>query len=166
MREEGQNAAVGTKNSADRKNGGKTRDIDKTSARYTVSCRGLPLQPFRATKMVEATGFEPTTSWSRTKRATKLRYASIALFIISNAAPLGKRFYAAFANAFVFREKCGRETDTVRKAGARISLPFPDGKTEKKVSAAAILFPMFSKGQNRFEGAGRGYFPKRGLPRG
>ena len=26
--------------------------------------------------MVEATGFEPTTSWSRTKRATKLRYAS------------------------------------------------------------------------------------------
>ena len=50
-REEGQNAAVGTKNSADRKIGGKTRDIDKTSARYTVSCRGLPLQPFRATKM-------------------------------------------------------------------------------------------------------------------
>ena len=26
--------------------------------------------------VVEATGFEPTTSWSRTKRATKLRYAS------------------------------------------------------------------------------------------
>ena len=76
MKEEGQNAAVGTKNFADRKIGGKTRDIDKTSARYTVSCRGLPLQPFRATKMVEATGFEPTTSWSRTKRATKLRYAS------------------------------------------------------------------------------------------
>gem|GEM_PF-4999857 len=26
--------------------------------------------------MVEMTGFEPTTSWSRTKRATKLRYIS------------------------------------------------------------------------------------------
>jgi hypothetical protein len=26
-------------------------------------------------KMVGAVGFEPTTSWSRTKRATKLRYA-------------------------------------------------------------------------------------------
>ena len=26
--------------------------------------------------LVEATGFEPTTSWSLTKRATKLRYAS------------------------------------------------------------------------------------------
>ena len=26
--------------------------------------------------MVEETGFEPTTSWSRTKRATKLRYSS------------------------------------------------------------------------------------------
>lgn len=29
--------------------------------------------------MVEATGFEPTTFWSRTKRATKLRYASITI---------------------------------------------------------------------------------------
>lgn len=27
--------------------------------------------------MVEATGFEPVTSWSRTKRATKLHHASI-----------------------------------------------------------------------------------------
>ena len=26
--------------------------------------------------LVEETGFEPTTSWSRTKRATKLRYSS------------------------------------------------------------------------------------------
>ena len=26
--------------------------------------------------MVEATGFEPAAFWSRTKRATKLRYAS------------------------------------------------------------------------------------------
>ena len=31
--------------------------------------------------LVEATGFEPTTSWSRTKRATKLRYASTALLL-------------------------------------------------------------------------------------
>ena len=29
--------------------------------------------------VVEATGLEPTTSWSLTKRATKLRYASICL---------------------------------------------------------------------------------------
>ena len=28
-------------------------------------------------KVVEAMGFEPTTSWSRTKRATKLHHASI-----------------------------------------------------------------------------------------
>ena len=27
--------------------------------------------------MVEVTGLEPTTSWSLTKRATKLRYTSI-----------------------------------------------------------------------------------------
>ncbi len=30
-----------------------------------------------ATYMVEVTGFEPATFWSRTKRATKLRYTSI-----------------------------------------------------------------------------------------
>ena len=34
-------------------------------------------QYFRPTKMVEVTGLEPTTSWSRTKRATKLRYTSL-----------------------------------------------------------------------------------------
>ena len=31
----------------------------------------------RTEKMVEVTGFEPATFWSRTKRATKLRYTSI-----------------------------------------------------------------------------------------
>ena len=30
--------------------------------------------------VVEVTGLEPTTSWSRTKRATKLRYTSKYLF--------------------------------------------------------------------------------------
>ena len=30
----------------------------------------------RTEKMVEVTGFEPATFWSRTKRATKLRYTS------------------------------------------------------------------------------------------
>ena len=29
-----------------------------------------------ASAMVEVTGFEPATFWSRTKRATKLRYTS------------------------------------------------------------------------------------------
>ena len=46
--------------------------------------------------LVEATGFEPTTSWSRTKRATKLRYASIAVYIISKETLFCKRFYGAF----------------------------------------------------------------------
>ena len=35
--------------------------------------------------LVEATGLEPTTFWSLTKRATKLRYASI--FFMPNALP-------------------------------------------------------------------------------
>ncbi len=32
--------------------------------------------------MVEVTGLEPTTSWSLTKRATKLRYTSIKAYLI------------------------------------------------------------------------------------
>lgn len=35
----------------------------------------LPSEVFSPILMVGATGFEPATSWSRTKRATKLRYA-------------------------------------------------------------------------------------------
>ena len=34
------------------------------------------LNLFRRFLMVEVTGFEPATFWSRTKRATKLRYTS------------------------------------------------------------------------------------------
>ena len=34
--------------------------------------------------LVEATGLEPTTFWSLTKRATKLRYASISFLRRSN----------------------------------------------------------------------------------
>ena len=52
--------------------------------------------------LVEATGFEPTTSWSRTKRATKLRYASIAVYIIPKAAGFCKRFCGAFENVARF----------------------------------------------------------------
>ena len=35
--------------------------------------------------LVEATGLEPTTFWSLTKRATKLRYASICHAILANS---------------------------------------------------------------------------------
>ncbi len=38
----------------------------------------IPYKP-----MVGAAGFEPATSWSRTKRATKLRYAPICNSIIT-----------------------------------------------------------------------------------
>ena len=38
-------------------------------------------QHFYPLNMVEVTGLEPTTSWSRTKRATKLRYTSLILFM-------------------------------------------------------------------------------------
>ena len=40
--------------------------------------------------VVEVTGLEPTTSWSLTKRATKLRYTSICRFLWRSAtAPCG-----------------------------------------------------------------------------
>ena len=53
---------------------------------------GKNLFPF----LVEATGFEPTTSWSRTKRATNLRYASATVFIITEADAFCKRFFPPF----------------------------------------------------------------------
>ena len=45
--------------------------------------------------LVEVTGLEPTTSWSRTKRATKLRYTSIpaTFYIILH--------YFIFCNCFI-----------------------------------------------------------------
>ncbi len=39
----------------------------------------LKSKPQYVVPVVEETGFEPTTSWSRTKRATKLRYSSDAI---------------------------------------------------------------------------------------
>ena len=41
---------------------------------------------FYSPYLVEVTGFEPTTSWSRTKRATKLRYTSARYLIYHNTA--------------------------------------------------------------------------------
>ena len=38
--------------------------------------------------VVEVTGFEPATFWSRTKRATKLRYTSINMEPMKGLEPL------------------------------------------------------------------------------
>ena len=38
--------------------------------------------------MVEVTGFEPAAFWSRTKRATKLRYTSMTVEPMSGLEPL------------------------------------------------------------------------------
>ena len=42
----------------------------KSAVRFFANCR------FIRVSVVEVTGFEPATFWSRTKRATKLRYTS------------------------------------------------------------------------------------------
>ena len=55
--------------------------------------------------MVGAVGFEPTTSWSRTKRATKLRYAPPTICqpewrggdLIATVIVLNKTIYRALA---------------------------------------------------------------------
>ena len=59
--------------------------------------------------LVEATGLEPTTFWSLTKRATKLRYASMyavhdlnSITIIPILSCLVKHFFMCFAT---FSEK-------------------------------------------------------------
>ncbi len=70
---------------------------------------------FKTFSVVEATGLEPTTFWSLTKRATKLRYASIYailrtfppnnIAIILFAKGLVKHFYLPFLNYFNFFHK-------------------------------------------------------------
>ena len=49
-------------------------------------------------KVVEVTGLEPTTFWSLTRRATKLRYTSMTncLYIILNLKLKAKRFIGDF----------------------------------------------------------------------
>lgn len=56
--------------------------------------------------MVEVTGFEPTTSWSRTMRATKLRYTSARKMI-----PHSHFLFNCFATNI--HESCVMRTYTV-----------------------------------------------------
>ena len=70
------------------------REIYKSKKKYTLEHDDMPLLSqwikktmknvsFSIVFLVEVTGFEPTTSWSRTKRATKLRYTSAAVSNLS-----------------------------------------------------------------------------------
>ena len=45
--------------------------------RFEIRKKPRNRSDFKAFRVVEVTGFEPATFWSRTKRATKLRYTSI-----------------------------------------------------------------------------------------
>ena len=55
----------------------KLQSLIHAGSLYAVFCaqKKLPISR-KFSKMVEVTGFEPATFWSRTKRATKLRYTS------------------------------------------------------------------------------------------
>ena len=44
--------------------------------RFEIRKKPRNRSDFKAFRVVEVTGFEPATFWSRTKRATKLRYTS------------------------------------------------------------------------------------------
>ena len=67
-----------------RGDGARTHDLSVPNAaryqlRYASFITKVHINTYVDFRMVEATGLEPTTSWSRTKRATKLRYASMYL---------------------------------------------------------------------------------------
>ncbi len=51
--------------------------------------------------MVEATGLEPTTFWSLTRRATKLRYASLATIIILKNEKKANSFNAFYKKIYI-----------------------------------------------------------------
>ena len=46
--------------------------------RFEIRKKPRNRNDFKAFCVVEVTGFEPATFWSRTKRATKLRYTSMS----------------------------------------------------------------------------------------
>ena len=67
-----------------RGDGARTHDLSVPNAaryqlRYASFITKVHINTYVDFLMVEATGLEPTTSWSLTKRATKLRYASMYL---------------------------------------------------------------------------------------
>ena len=70
------------------RNGDKMPENEKETDKSVSLSSGCAYTPV----MVEVTGLEPTTSWSRTKRATKLRYTSISThFIITKHQSFVKR---------------------------------------------------------------------------
>src|SRR6266516_6389976 len=66
-----------------KKRHGKSRDRDGSENRFVhirKKCGGsLSASPFR-TKIIGLVGFEPTASWSRTRRSTKLSHSPNLLF--------------------------------------------------------------------------------------
>ena len=61
-------------------NGGSNGGSKKVEPPETLIFQGVPL--------VEVAGFEPAAFWSRTKRATKLRYTSMSLEPMRGLEPL------------------------------------------------------------------------------
>ncbi len=82
--------------------------------------------------LVEVTGLEPTASWSRTKRATKLRYTSLSnvlhyttFLFVFQVKSIGNREIFKF---FLRKEngeprKPPRRADTEKMRGKRRALP-------------------------------------------
>ena len=106
--------------------------------------------PWLATAfLVEATGFEPTTSWSRTKRATKLRYASTALYYNKGGGVLQAilRVFQKRAHFFKRRKRTPRRLPRGRPQRRRTAPPATGGAVRR-------VFP--------FGETTRGAFPKRG----
>ncbi len=93
--------------------------------------------------VVEATGFEPTTSWSRTKRATKLRYASNGEYYIKPNALLQAILSRCIENPA--RRERGKVRKTIR-----------DGPVSRVLSSAVIyLRPPSPAGSSVIHGSAR-----------
>ena len=75
--------------------------------------------------MVEATGLEPTTSWSLTKRATKLRYASMSFNIISLILDKVKHFFYQNLKKIKFSQKTFFAANFRRKISVKSIAFFP-----------------------------------------
>ncbi len=93
--------------------------------------------------VVEATGFEPTTSWSRTKRATKLRYASNGEYYIKPGTLLQ-----------AFLSRCNK--NPARRERGKVRKTIRGGPVSRVLSSAVIyLRPPSPTGSSVIHGSAR-----------
>ena len=112
--------------------------------------------------LVEVTGLEPTTSWSLTKRATKLRYTSMKSisYYINNSRRV-KRFFTPACKKFAQITKISFSAPHKKRGALPAKKKLRDGPVSRVLSSAVIYLrlpsPISSSGIHGCTRAGNPY---------